>query len=138
MSQVQNYQCDVCGAQAGDHRNWLLVSDQPRAQNIDILSWDDKLAAQPGICHLCCADHVQVLVSTWMMPDLGIPTPGEPPDPSAEDPSSLLRQFDFERALSGGLDADRESLLAMLDAVEVVLRGSTPADEEEVPPKFDA
>jgi hypothetical protein len=139
MSQVQNYQCDVCGTQAGDHSRWLLVSDQPRAHNIDILSWDDKLAAQPGICHLCCADHVQVLVSTWMMPDLGIPTGAEAAEPSSEDPMPLLRQFEIERAcLSSGLETDRESLLAMLDAVEVVLSGTGAGDEEEVPPKFDA
>jgi hypothetical protein len=72
MNRDQFLRCEVCGIQERDHSNWLLVSDQPHARNIDILRWDDTLAAQAGICHLCCTDHMQVLVSTWMMSDLGI------------------------------------------------------------------
>ena len=129
MSQVHRYECEVCGIQERDHSHWLLVSDEPRAHNIDILNWDDKLAAQPGICHLCCPDHLQVLVGRWMMPDLGIPKS------AAEEPadtSPTLREFSLERAvLSSSLETDRESLLAMLDAVELVLKGSGVAEEED-------
>jgi hypothetical protein len=138
MSQVHRYECEVCGLQERDHTNWLLVSDEPRAQNIDILQWDDKLAAQPGICHLCCADHLQVLVSTWMMPDLGIPAGVAAREAAAEDRPSLLREFSLERAcLSSSLETDRDSLLAMLDAVEVVLKSSTVTEEEDTS-AFDA
>jgi hypothetical protein len=134
MSQVQNYRCEVCGIQERDHSNWLLVSDQPRAHNLDILKWDEKLAAQPGICHLCCANHLQALVGAWMMPDLGIPTAKAP----ADDRSDPLNSFNFDRAcLSSALETDRESLLAMLDAVEVVLQTSK-AEDEEPTPIFDA
>jgi hypothetical protein len=137
MSQVHRYECEVCGVQGRDHTNWLLVSDDSRAQNIDILQWDDKLAAQPGICHLCCADHLQVLVSTWMMPDLGIPE-GVAREAAAEHRGSLLREFSLERAcLGSSLETDRESLLAMLDAVEVVLKGSATTEEEDTS-AFDA
>jgi hypothetical protein len=137
MSQVHRYECEVCGMQERDHTNWLLVSDQPHAQNIDILQWDDKLAAQPGICHLCCADHLQVLVSTWMMPALGIPD-GVAKEAAAEMRPSLLREFSLERAcLSSSLETDRESLLAMLDAVEIVLKGSAMTEEEDTS-AFDA
>jgi hypothetical protein len=136
MSQVHRYECEVCGIQQRDHSNWLLVSDEPRARNLDILNWDDKLAAQPGICHVCCADHLQVLVGRWMMPDLGVPQ-----DAAAEataETSPLLREFSLERAcLSSSLETDRESLLAMLDAVEIVLKGSG-ATEEEDTSAFDA
>jgi hypothetical protein len=136
MSQVQVYRCEVCGIQEGDHSNWLLVSDQPRVHNIDILKWDDKLAAQPGICHICCTDHLHVLVGAWMMPDLGIPP--QPEGPEADDPSGMMGNFDLDRALlSSGLETDRESLLAMLDAVEVVLQGSRVHDDEPAP-VFDA
>ena len=134
MSQVHDYKCEVCGIQDPDHSNWLLVSDQPRARDIDILKWDDKLAAQPGICHLCCTDHMQVLVGACMMPDLGIP-PAEVP---ADDRCAKLDTFNLDRAcLSSGLETDRKSLLAMLDAVEVVLQTSK-LDDEEPTPIFDA
>ena len=136
MSQVQGYRCEVCGIEERDHSSWLLVSDQPRAHNIDILKWNEKLAQQPGICHLCCSEHVQILVSTWMMPDLGIPERAE--EASAEESNSILGEFNFDRAcLSGGLETDRESLLAMLDAVEVVLTSSKFEDEGR-PQVFDA
>ena len=136
MSHIQGYKCEVCGIQERDHSNWLLMSEQPRAHNIDILQWDDKLAAQPGICHLCCTDHMHVLVGTWMMPDLGIPE--QPREAVAEDRSSLLKRFKLDRArLNSGLETDRQSLLTMLDAVEDVLEGSE-MDEEEPGLVFDA
>ncbi|MBZ5567373.1 MAG: hypothetical protein LAN64_05920 [Acidobacteriia bacterium] len=133
MSQVHGYKCEICGIEDSDHSNWLLVSDQPRAHNIDIIEWDDKLAAQPGICHLCCTDHLQVLVGAWMMPDLGIP-----PAEATDDRRAKLNTFNMDRAcLSSGLETDRESMLAMLDAVEVVLQTSK-LDDEEPTTVFDA
>jgi hypothetical protein len=131
MSQVHSYKCEVCGAQERDHSRWLLVSEQPRAHNLDILKWNEKLAEQPGICHLCCAEHLQVLVGSWMMPDLGIPEQISDEN-AAEDNLSMLAEFNFDRAcLSSGLDTDRESLLSMLEAVEVVLKTSKFQDEEQ-------
>src|SRR5437868_871109 len=121
MSRVQSYKCEVCGMQERDHSRWLLVSEQPRAHNIDILKWNEKLAEQPGICHLCCAEHLQVLVGAWMMPDLGIPEQSSD-QTAADDSLSLLADFNLDRAtLSSGLNTDRASLLSMLEAVEVVL-----------------
>ena len=135
MSRVQSFKCEVCGIEERDHSKWLLVSDQPRAHNIDILDWNEKLAEQPGICHLCCTEHVQVLVSTWMMPDLGIP---EHAAESAEKISAVLDNFNLDRAcLSSGMETDRASLLAMLDAVEVVLSSSRFEEEEQLQ-VFDA
>ncbi len=134
MSRSQDYRCEVCGMQERDHSRWLLVSDQPRAHQIDILNWDDKLAAQPGICHLCCTDHLQVLVGSWMMPDLGIPS--APPSPT-DNRSPLLSNFRLDSAyLATGDQTERESLLTMLEAVEVALRG---ADSDDEPAQnFDA
>jgi len=135
MSRIQTYKCEVCGMQEQDHSKWLLVSDQPRAHDIDILSWDDKLAEQPGICHVCCTDHLHVLVGSWMMPDLGIPEQDAQPD--AADRVEMMKEFNFDRAcLSSALETDRDSLLAMLDAVEVVLKTSGFQQEEQ--PVFDA
>jgi hypothetical protein len=135
MSQVPVYSCEVCGVQQLDHSNWLLVTDQPRAHNLDILKWDDKLAAQPGVCHLCCTSHLHALVGAWIMPDIGIPPQA---DSVPEGPASLLSTFSLDHAgLSSSLNSDRESLMAMLDVVEVVLQGSK-AEEEEAPQVFDA
>jgi hypothetical protein len=122
--------------QEQDHSKWLLVSDQPRAHDIDISNWDDKLAGQPGICHLCCTDHLHVLVGSWMLPDLGIQEQDSQPD--ADDNTAMMKEFNFDRAcLSSGLETDRESLLAMLEAVEVVLKSSA-FQAEEKQPVFDA
>jgi hypothetical protein len=131
MSQVHSYKCEVCGMQERDHSRWLLVSEQPRAHNLDILKWNEKLAEQPGICHLCCAEHLQVLVGSWMMPDLGIPAEIAD-ETAAEDNLSMLAEFSLGRAcLSSGLNTDRESLLSMLEAVEVVLKSSKFQEEEQ-------
>ena len=131
MSRVQSYKCEVCGMQERDHSRWLLVSEQPRAHNLDIIKWNEKLAEQPGICHLCCAEHLQVLVGSWMMPDLGIPEQLSDQN-AAEDNLSMLAELNLDRAcLSSGMDTDRESLLSMLEAVEVVLKTSKFQEEEQ-------
>jgi hypothetical protein len=138
MSRVQNYKCEVCGMQERDHSQWLLVSDQPRAHHIDILKWNDKLAEQPGICHLCCTHHLQVLVGAWMMPDLGIPEQPGDRDVTGDDDSAILGELNVDRAcLSSGLDTDRDSMLAVLEAVEIVLKTSN-FQEEEKAPVYDA
>ena len=138
MSRVQNYKCEVCGIEDRDHSQWLLVSDQPRARHIDILKWNDKLAEQPGICHLCCTQHLHVLVGSWMMPDLGIPeTPGER-DAAGDEGSSLLGELNLDRAcLSSGLNTDRDSMMSVLEAVEIVLQSSQ-FQEEDQAPVYDA
>ena len=138
MSRVQNYKCEVCGMQERDHSQWLLVSDQPRAHHIDILQWDDKLARQPGICHLCSPRHLQVLVGAWMMPDLGIPEQPGKRDETGDEGTSVLGELNLDRAcLSSGLDTDRASMLAVLEAVEIVLKTSH-SQEEEQAPVYDA
>jgi hypothetical protein len=138
MSRVQNYKCEVCGMQERDHSQWLLVSDQPRAHHIDILKWNDKLAEQPGICHVCCARHLQVLVGAWMVPDLAKAEPASAGDTIADEVSPVMGDLNFDRiCLSSGLDSDRESLLTMLEAAEIVLKGSH-FQEEEKAPVYDA
>ena len=138
MSRALNYKCEVCGIQERDHSHWLLVSEQPRAHHIDILKWNDKLAEQPGICHLCCPQHLQVLVGAWMMPDLGIPESTGRRDTIVDERSSMLGELNLDRAcLSSGFNTDRESMLAVLEAVEVVLRSSQ-FQEEDQSPVYDA
>jgi hypothetical protein len=139
MSRVQNYKCEVCGMQERDHSQWLLVSDQPREHRIDILKWNDKLAEQPGICHLCCTQHLHVLVSSWMMPDLGISEPLRERDAAGDESSSILGALNLDRAcLSSGFDTDRESMLAVLEAVEVVLQSSQFQEDEQAAQVYDA
>lgn len=134
MSRVQNYKCEVCGIEERDHSQWLLVSDQPSAHHIDILKWNDKLAEQPGICHLCCTQHLQVLVGAWMMPSLDIPEPPGERDAALDGGSSMLGELNLDRAcLSSGLDTDRDSMLAVLEAMEIVLKNSQFREEEQAP-----
>jgi hypothetical protein len=124
--------------QERDHSKWLLVSDQPRAHHIDILKWDDKLAEQPGICHLCCTQHLQVLVGAWMMPEFGNPVPPGEQELIGDEGLSILGELNLDRAcLSSGLDTDRDSMLAVLDAVEIVLKSSQ-FQEEDKSPVYDA
>lgn len=138
MGRVQDYKCEVCGMQERDHSQWLLVSDQPRAHHIDILKWNDKLAQQPGICHVCCARHLQVLVGAWMMPELTTPEQSKERDDIVDQRSSILGELNLDRAcLSSGLDTDRDSMMAVLEAVEIVLKTSH-FQEEEQAPVYDA
>ena len=138
MSRVQKYKCEVCGIEERDHSQWLLLSDQPRAHHIDILNWNDKLAEQPGICHVCCSRHVHVLVGAWMMPDLDIPELAGDPNAAGDDGSSILGELNLNRAcLRSGLDTDRDSMLAVLEAVEIVLKSSH-FQKENRAPVYDA
>jgi hypothetical protein len=79
-----------------------------------------------------------VLVGAWMMPDLAIPEqPGER-DATGDEGSSILSELNLDRAcLSSGLDSDRDSMLSVLEAVEIVLKSSH-LQEEEQAPVYDA
>ena len=132
MSRVQNYRCEVCGIKERDHSQWLLVSDQPRARHIDTFKWNGELAEQPGMCHVCCSQHLQVLVGAWIMPELDIPEPPAEPDESGDEGSSILDGLNIERAcLSSGLDTDRDSMLAVLEAVEIALKSCHFREQEQ-------
>ncbi len=130
MSQVRQYMCEVCGAEEADHSRWLLVSDRPHETHVDIHPWNDKLAAQPGICHLCCSNHVEVLVASWIM-RAPLPEPAEFREPRAM--SRTLNAL----TTGAGFDSDREGLLDMLEAVEVALQ-QLKLPEEDSAPAFDA
>ncbi|MGI9102034.1 MAG: hypothetical protein ACR2IF_06280 [Terriglobales bacterium] len=130
MSQVRQYMCEVCGTEEADHSRWLLVSDRPHETHVEIHSWNEKLAAQPGICHLCCSNHMEALIASWIMcaPVVEADGSGEP-RVTAKTLTAL--------STGAGFDTDREGLLDMLEAVELALH-QLKMPEEEKAPVFDA
>lgn len=45
---------------------WFLLAANRWQDKLRILEWNDLLASQAGIRHVCSADHVQELVVHWM------------------------------------------------------------------------
>jgi hypothetical protein len=60
------YECAICGERKNGAQPWFLIADNRWQDKLRILQWHDRLAAQPGICHACTAEHVQELVVHWM------------------------------------------------------------------------
>ena len=78
-----------------------------------------------------------MLVGAWMMPELAIPEQPKERDDIVDQRSSILGELNLDRAcLSSGLDADRDSMMAVMEAVEIVL--TSHYQEEEQPPVYDA
>jgi hypothetical protein len=129
MNEIRTYVCEVCGRQEADHSGWFLVAEDGSRDTLDVLPWDERVANQPGMCQVCCADHVQRLAASWMMPQteshLQLSPPRRPPEPNLEEQgaAALLGELSINRAwIGGGAGEDQDSLLAILDAIEVVLR----------------
>ena len=59
--------CAICGREATRYEQWFLVVANRWRDTLKVLDWDDHLAAQAGVQHLCCSTHVQELVVHWMI-----------------------------------------------------------------------
>ena len=146
MTQMRTYFCEVCGTRkhAGS-KGWYLVLENQWRDNLEILVWDEAMAAQPEMMHFCCAEHVQQRVSEWMRPGQSdYPLVTHVPSPqsgSADDELICLRRaalqlgrLSVDRAmLAAQSGQDREGLMAVLDAIEAVLQtpdGSPDAEED--------
>lgn len=66
MNNARAYECAICGERRSGAQPWFLIADNRWQDKLRILHWHERLAAQPGICHACSADHVQELVVHWM------------------------------------------------------------------------
>jgi hypothetical protein len=81
---------------------------------------------------------LQVLVGAWMMPELAIPEQPKVQDEIGDEGSSILGELNLDRAcLSSGFNSDHDSMMAVLEAVEIVLKTSH-FQEEEQAPVYDA
>lgn len=66
MNDQQGYACSICGEESPLPRHWFLVAENRWEDKLQILEWNERLAAQPGIHHACATSHVQELVIHWM------------------------------------------------------------------------
>jgi hypothetical protein len=59
-------QCAICGEEKSEDDHWFLVTESRWQDKLKVLHWDDHLAAQAGIYHICSPAHVQETVLHWM------------------------------------------------------------------------
>jgi hypothetical protein len=125
-----------------DHQGWLLVRSEGGADRVSVLRWDDRRARERSMHHVCGADHARELVARWVFSGtLCCGAQGArwrvesqaaacnplPESHRVQDPPEIdLEQL--ERA-------EPETLLAILDAVEIALQDKWPhldSDDHEV------
>lgn len=58
--------CAICGDEKAALDHWFLVAESRWQDRLKILHWDDQLAVQAGILHVCSPAHVQEIVVHWM------------------------------------------------------------------------
>ncbi len=152
MSVVHTYECDICGAVKSPKQPWFLVTTGSLEDSVRILEWDDVAAAEPGVHHACGVDHVERLISCWMLTasfDLAC----QERHMNAKSAARHTARHDSHLAAPIGelsvhresaeslVDADQETLMAILDAIDVALRTRSEedaADEVEQPVTCDA
>jgi hypothetical protein len=145
MSAVRQFACEVCHTFRDHSGDWLLVPDETWGSLLHILPWDDQVAAEPGIYHLCGAHHAKQLTAYWLSAgylESGVqgivwsisrrssevrdwqitPLPERHPVsrfPGAieeEDPDTLLAMRDVIETLQDAADADEDVLCEAFDA----------------------
>lgn len=131
MKRATVYHCEVCGAPHGG-QGWFLVSED-RDDTLQILNWNSRLAARPGMRHLCSVEHVEELVSHWMIEDGWSGPCPHPSDPAADshpsappiDLSYRLGELMLDRSSFAALGERPEMMNSILDAIDGVLQAST-------------
>jgi hypothetical protein len=58
--------CTICGGQRNAEDRWFLVTENPWEDKLNILRWNDGLAAKAGNHGVCTPLHVRELVVHWM------------------------------------------------------------------------
>jgi hypothetical protein len=58
--------CAICGEEKSADEHWFLVTESRWQDKLKVLCWDDHLAGQAGIYHVCSPAHVQETVLHWM------------------------------------------------------------------------
>lgn len=145
MKAPQTFTCDLCSATRRPDEPWFLLFDQSRGEALTFVPWKDELASGDGVFHFCSNHHLQVFVrrlledGTLCVGPAGIVWSGRQ--------VSVVHDWSVPPArrpvtrFPGGLeDADPDTLLAMLEAVEVLkntVDDSAP-EEPEMEYAYDA
>jgi hypothetical protein len=129
MSKTRAYTCEICGQLQRDAQGWLLVRSEHSADRVSVLRWDERRARERAMHHVCSAEHARELVARWVFSGTlccgaqGARWRGEPEaiacaPPSGSHPAQDAPEIDLEHLEK----AEPETLLAILDAVEVALQ----------------
>lgn len=143
MSETRAYTCEICGQLQQDSQGWLLVRSEHSSDRVSVLRWDERRARERATHHVCGAEHARELVARWVFSGTlccgaqgarwrveseAAACGGQPPESHpAQDPPEI----DLEHLEK----AEPETLLAILDAVEVALQDKWPQldpDDREV------
>ncbi len=127
--------CDVCGTRSSDQSDWFVVSGEDG--EVEVRFWNEEAARAPKARHACCGEHVQTLVFSSVTPNMHravlVPLPRRR---GGWNPSAL------ERDASSDESDLTESLVSILDAIDVVLKDPADQDkkdkDEEEARRFDA
>ena len=144
MAQIQSYLCEVCGQhkQPSDP-NWYLAAENQWKNALDIFIWDDKLAVEPDMMHVCSAEHLECLICDWMLPGSDLNRraaiiSSEPFSEANQFRRAALRlsELSVDRSLLSTEGADPNNVMAVIDAIENVLQtcenGSYPVFSQEL------
>jgi hypothetical protein len=138
---IQADTCEVCGSCAHGPGCFLVTEDAAH-QTLDILAWDIRLARRPNVRPACSIEHVEALVSHWMLTgNLDIrsqhrwPVLCPPPVYQDTDGFARLSELMVDRAALAKSGDNRETLASILDAIASALEqaqsGDYPPDEAE-------
>lgn len=118
--------CEICGQERNDSVGWFLVHSDGDRDRVSVLHWDARRAHQKSMHAVCGAEHARELVARWAFSGtlccgaqgsrwrLGAPVSCCPQAAKAGDPLDI--------DLQGLRNAEPETLLAILDAVEIALQ----------------
>lgn len=148
------HRCEICGA-AHQGNGWFLLSEDQEGNTLQILKWNSRLAEHPGVHPLCCAAHVEELVSHWMVSgslkyEWSQPSQALFPQAPAGDmdASYQLGELMLDRASFAALGERPDMLNSILEAIDGALQASSVTrsleeeslekEEEEAAPVYDA
>lgn len=58
--------CAICGGRRLGTNSWFLVAENRWEDKLQVLQWNERLAAHEGVQRACSAAHVEELVVHWM------------------------------------------------------------------------
>jgi hypothetical protein len=142
MSAKRQFECEVCHAIRGEDEPWLLVPDETWGPALHVLPWDDQVAGEEGIYHVCGPQHAKDFVNYFLTS--GYLVGGDGITWSTAKRASAVRDWQItpraphvytERFPAMLDDSDPDTLLAMLDMLEIL---GDSAEEDSLCEAFDA
>jgi hypothetical protein len=139
MSELHTYTCEICGQERQEAEGWFLVRSDGNRDRVSVLHWDSTRAREKNMHHVCSAGHARELVARWVLSGTlccgahGARWRVEPPAAALQRSREACEPVDIDlRSLE---KAEPETLLAILDAVEIALQdkwSQLDHDDEEV------